>query len=88
MTERPVHPTNDELAPKERQPSDHPHLLMQRVREQVLRDHRIYAAHDVDDLGHPQGDGDAAQRIGIERRQFGCAEERNCISSRRGSLPC
>src|SRR5215471_19118382 len=60
---------------KERQPSDHRHLLMQRAREQVLWDHRMDAAHDVDNLGHPETYRDAAQCIGIKRRQFGMRRE-------------
>src|SRR5690242_18676742 len=50
---------------------DDSNLLPQLAGEQAFRDHRVHPAHDVDDLGDAEADGDARQRIGVERRQLG-----------------
>ena len=33
--------------------------------EQALLDHRVHAAHDIDDLRHAKAGRDAAERIGV-----------------------
>src|ERR1700731_3238301 len=46
--------------------SYHFHLLPEFFGEDVLRDQRVDAAHDVHDLGHAEANGDAAQGISVE----------------------
>ena len=55
---------------------NHCDLSRQFSREQVLRDHRVHAAHDVDDLGHSEANRDAAQGIGVVRGQFGAGRQK------------
>src|SRR5882724_13307858 len=55
---------------------NHGDLPPQLAGEEALRDHRMDPAHDVDDLRHPKARRDAAERVGVVRRELRSARQK------------